>query len=77
MAQLIDLIVILALAMNFVALAVSRVRTLIQAVALQGVILGLLPIVMHGLGIHEICAEHRYGANQRHRDSQPAIPCAA
>ena len=54
MAQLIDLIVILALAMNFVALAVSRVRTLIQAVALQGVILGLLPIVMHGLGIHEI-----------------------
>ena len=54
MAQFIDLIVILALAMNFVALAVSRVRTLIQAVALQGVILGLLPIVMHGLGIHEI-----------------------
>lgn len=53
MAQFIDLIVILALAMNFVALAVSRVRTLIQAVALQGVILGLLPIVMHGLGIHE------------------------
>jgi hydrogenase-4 component E len=53
MAQWIDLIVILALALNFVALAVSRVRTLIQAVALQGVILGLLPIVMHGPGIHE------------------------
>ena len=53
MTQFIDLIVILALAMYFVALAVSRVRTLIQAVALQGVILGLLPIVMHGLGIHE------------------------
>jgi hydrogenase-4 component E len=53
MTQFIDLIVILALAMNFVALAVSRIRTLIQAVALQGVILGLLPIVMHGLGIHE------------------------
>jgi hydrogenase-4 component E len=53
MAQLIDLILILALALNFVALAVSRIRTLIQAVALQGVILGLLPIVMHGLGIHE------------------------
>jgi hydrogenase-4 component E len=53
MTQFIDLTVILALAMNFVALAVSRVRTLIQAVALQGVILGFLPIVMHGLGIHE------------------------
>ena len=53
MAQIIDLIVILALALNFVALAVSRIRTLIQAVALQGVILGLLPIVMHGPGIHE------------------------
>jgi hydrogenase-4 component E len=53
MAQLIDLIVILALALNFVALAVSRVRTLIHAVAVQGVILGLLPIVMHGPGIHE------------------------
>jgi hydrogenase-4 component E len=53
MAQFIDLILILALALNFVALAVSRVRTLIQAVALQGAILGLLPIVMHGPGIHE------------------------
>jgi hydrogenase-4 component E len=53
MTEFIDLTVILALAMNFVALAVSRVRTLIQAVALQGVILGFLPIVMHGLGIHE------------------------
>jgi hydrogenase-4 component E len=54
MGQFVDLIVILALALNFVALAVSRVRTLIHAVAMQGIILGLLPIVMHGLGIHEV-----------------------
>jgi hydrogenase-4 component E len=54
MGQFVDLIVILALALNFVALAVSRVRTLIHAVAVQGIILGLLPIVMHGLGIHEV-----------------------
>jgi hydrogenase-4 component E len=53
MGQFVDLIVILALALNFVALAVSRVRTLIHAVAVQGVILGLLPILMHGPGIHE------------------------
>ena len=54
MGQFVDLIVILALALNFVALAVSRVRTLIHAVAVQGIILGLLPIVMHGPGTHEI-----------------------
>ena len=55
MGQFVDLIVILALALNFVALAVSRVRTLIHAVAVQGIILGLLPIVMHGPGSVRFC----------------------
>jgi hydrogenase-4 component E len=53
-SQFVDLIVILALALNFVALGVSRVRTLIHAVAVQGIILGLLPILIYGAGIHEI-----------------------
>lgn len=46
MAQLLDLLVMLALVMNFVALGVSRIRAIINAVALQGIVLGLLPLLV-------------------------------
>lgn len=44
MAQLLDLLVMLSLVMNFVALGVSRIRAIINAVALQGIVLGILPL---------------------------------
>ena len=40
--QLLDPLLILALALNFVALGVSRIRGVINAVALQGILLGIL-----------------------------------
>jgi hydrogenase-4 component E len=47
MAQLLDPLLILALALNFYALGVSRIRAVINAVALQGLLLGLLPLIVH------------------------------
>jgi hydrogenase-4 component E len=47
MAQLVDLLVIVVLILNFIALGVSRVRAAIQAIALQGVLLGMLPVLLH------------------------------
>jgi hydrogenase-4 component E len=44
MNQFLDPLLIVALALNFVALGVSRIRGLINAVALQGILLGLLPL---------------------------------
>jgi hydrogenase-4 component E len=46
MAQIIDPLLIVALTLNFVALGVSRIRGIIQAVALQGMLLGALPLFM-------------------------------
>ena len=48
MAQLIDTLLILALALNFFVLGVSRVRSVINAVALQGVLIGFLPVLVPG-----------------------------
>jgi len=45
--QLLDPLLIVTLALNFVALGVSRIRAVINAVAAQGIILGVTPIVMH------------------------------
>lgn len=45
--QIVDLIVIAAIGLNFVALGVSRARTVIHAVALQGLLLGILPLFVH------------------------------
>ncbi len=42
MVQLLDPLLIVALALNFVALGVSRIRGVINAVALQGILLGIL-----------------------------------
>ena len=43
MVQVTDTLVILVLALNFVALGVSRIRSVINAVAAQGILLGVLP----------------------------------
>jgi hydrogenase-4 component E len=44
MEQFLDPLLIVALALNFVALGVSRIRAVINTVALQGILLGLLPL---------------------------------
>jgi hydrogenase-4 component E len=47
MPQFVDPLLILVLALNFVALGVSRIRAAINAVALQGILLGTLPLLVH------------------------------
>lgn len=47
MIQLLDPLLILALVLNFVVLGVSRIRGVINAVALQGILLGILPLFVH------------------------------
>jgi hydrogenase-4 component E len=54
MDSLFDPLLIFTLAMNFVALGVSRIRGVINAVALQGVLLGFLPLLMHDLGFRAV-----------------------
>jgi len=48
MKEFIDPILVLVLLLNFVALGASRLRTLIQAVALQGMLLGMMIVLAHG-----------------------------
>lgn len=47
MHELLDPLLIVALALNFVALGVSRIRGVINAVALQGMLLGTFPLLVH------------------------------
>ncbi|MBI3837553.1 MAG: hydrogenase [Planctomycetia bacterium] len=47
MVQIFDVLIILVVALNFVALGVSRIRGVINAVALQGVLLGTFPLFVH------------------------------
>lgn len=55
MVQLFDPLLILALAINFVALGVSRIRSVITAVAIQGVLLGVFPLFVHpSIGVRGI-----------------------
>jgi hydrogenase-4 component E len=53
MAQFLDPLLISALALNFVALGVSRIRAVINTVALQGILMGLLPLFIphHEIGL--------------------------
>jgi hydrogenase-4 component E len=44
MDKFLDPLLIVALALNFVALGVSRIRAVINTVALQGILLGVLPL---------------------------------
>ena len=46
MSQALDMILIVALTLNFFALGVSRIRGVITAVACQGVFLGFLPLLV-------------------------------
>jgi hydrogenase-4 component E len=50
MSQILDPLLIVVLALNFVTLGVSRIRGVINAAALQGILLGILPLLVH----HEI-----------------------
>src|SRR5271155_3929726 len=55
MAQWLDALLIVALSLNFVALGVSRIRGVINAVALQGMLLGILALFVHeGNGPQEV-----------------------
>jgi hydrogenase-4 component E len=55
MSQLLDPLLIVALAVNFFALGMSRIRAVIHAVAFQGIVLGILPLLLHGdLGLRGI-----------------------
>jgi hydrogenase-4 component E len=47
MAQILDLLLIVILTLNFFALGVSRVRAVISTVALQGAVLGTMPLLVH------------------------------
>jgi hydrogenase-4 component E len=47
MSQILDPLLILVLALNFVALGVSQIRTVITAVAAQGTLLGILALFGH------------------------------
>lgn len=53
--QAIDPLLIVALTLNFAVLGVSRIRAVINAVALQGIVLGVLPYFVHtDLGIRGV-----------------------
>lgn len=53
MNQLLDPIVVVVLLLNFVVLGTSRLRTMTHAVALQGVLLGVMTLVVHrGFSFH-------------------------
>jgi len=47
MVQILDPLLIVILALNFVALGVSRIRGVINAAALQGILLGIVPLFVH------------------------------
>jgi hydrogenase-4 component E len=47
MLQFLEPLLIVALALNFFALGVSRIRAVINAVALQGMLLGVIPLFVH------------------------------
>ena len=47
MISLLDPALILVLAVNFFSLGVSRIRSVITAVALQGIVLGIIPLFVH------------------------------
>jgi hydrogenase-4 component E len=47
MLAFLDPLLIVALALNFVALGVSRIRGVINAAALQGILLGICPLLIH------------------------------
>jgi hydrogenase-4 component E len=54
-AQTLDFLLVLVLLLNFFILGASRLRTVIQTVAWQGVLLGCMPVLVHqGFGLHVV-----------------------
>ena len=60
MVQVLDPLLIVALSLNFVILSVSQLRSAINAVAAQGILLGIFPLFLHPeigpRGIVLVCA---------------------
>jgi len=56
MAQSVDLILVLAMLLNFLVLGSSRLPACIRAVAFQGMLLSILPLLIHheGLAVHTV-----------------------
>lgn len=56
MAQGVDLILVLAMLLNFLVLGSSRLRACIRAVAFQGALLSILPLLLHqgGVAVHTV-----------------------
>src|SRR5258708_13579074 len=55
MVPILDPLVIVGLALNFGALGVSRIRGVINAVALQGILVGIFPLFVHAeIGVRGI-----------------------
>src|SRR4051794_698913 len=55
MEALLDPLLIVVLALDFIALGVSRIRGVIRFVALQGIVIGVLPLLVHPeLGIRGV-----------------------
>jgi hydrogenase-4 component E len=52
MNSLTDQLLVLVMLINFVALGSSRIAISIRAVAIQGVVLGLLPMIIHNFSFH-------------------------
>ena len=52
MTQLADQLLVVVLLLNFVVLATSRLSVSIRAVALQGILLGFLPSIIHTFSWH-------------------------
>ncbi|HVX38758.1 MAG TPA: hypothetical protein VHB25_04215 [Gemmatimonadaceae bacterium] len=54
MLSLAELVLFLIVATDFAVLASSRLSACIRAVALQGLLLGILPLLVHGLTLHTV-----------------------
>ncbi|ABB30616.1 NAD-dependent dehydrogenase subunit [Geobacter metallireducens RCH3] len=52
MTSLVDQLIVLVMLINFAALGSGRLAVAIRAVAIQGVILGILPILVHSFSWH-------------------------
>jgi len=48
MPTILNAFLVLVLLLNFFALGTSRIRALVHTAALQGILLGLMPVLMHG-----------------------------
>jgi hydrogenase-4 component E len=54
MIQVVELLLLLVLLTSFVVLGTSRLASCIRAVAVQGVLLGLLPLALYPLSAHAV-----------------------